>query len=100
RGKVGDRDDDLKSFATALTATTGDIPSMFPEGSDFGETDALEKIWEDWDAFEKAAKKADSEADALLKASESGDAKAVQKAFKDMSEACKGCHKKFRAEEE
>ncbi|MEA3413779.1 MAG: cytochrome c, partial [Pseudomonadota bacterium] len=42
RGKVGDRDDDLKSFATALTATTGDIPSMFPEGSDFGETDALE----------------------------------------------------------
>lgn len=100
RGKVKNRDDDFKAFAQALTATTSDIPSMFPEGSDFGETDALEKIWEDWDAFEKAANKADTEAAALLKASESGDDKAIQKAFKDMSEACKGCHKEFRAEEE
>lgn len=100
RGNVANRDDELKAFAQALTATTSNIPSMFPEGSDFGETDALEQIWEDWDAFEEAAKKADSEADALLKAAESGVAKAVEKAFKDMSETCKGCHKKFRAEEE
>jgi hypothetical protein len=30
---------------------TRDIPSLFPEGTDFGDTNALPGIWDNWDRF-------------------------------------------------
>jgi cytochrome c556 len=98
RGKV-DMPNQLLIHAQALHAVTGTISTLFPEGSDFGETDAKPEIWTHWDEFEDKARKVDSAAAGLLKTVEQGsDASQVQMRFKELGESCKACHKKFRAE--
>jgi cytochrome c556 len=99
RGKV-DRQGHLMRHATALTQLTKDLPVLFPEGSDFGETDAKEEIWSDWEAFEQAANKTSKASAAFANAVQSGNGDAINEHFKDLGEACKGCHKKYREEEE
>ena len=73
---------------------------MFPEDSDFGETEAKAEIWEDSEKFRKAADKAENAAKSFQKVVDSGDKKAIGRQFKALADACKGCHKKFRKEEE
>ena len=99
RGKV-QYDAQLSVYAQALRSISGDIPDMFPEDSDFGETDAKAEIWEDSEKFRKAADKAANAAETFQKAVDSGDKKAIGREFKALADACKGCHKKFRKEEE
>ncbi len=99
RGKVP-YDTQLAGYALALRSISGDIPDMFPEDSDFGETDAKAEIWEDAEKFRKAADKAANAAETFQKAVDSGDKKAIGGQFKALADACKGCHKKFRKEEE
>lgn len=99
RGKV-DYSDQLIIHAKALDSIIGDTTKLFPEGSDFGETEAKEEIWQDWDKFEKAAKNATEASKAFLDSVEKGDKQLIGERFKDLGKACKGCHKKFRKEEE
>lgn len=99
RGKVsyGDR---LVVHAKALNSIIGNIPELFPEGSDFGETEAKEEIWSNWEKFKKSAETAEQKADAFMKTTQSGDKAAIGQSFKALGEACKACHKDFRKEEE
>lgn len=100
RGKV-DPAGHLARHAQAIAALSEDITVLFPKGSDFGETEAKLEVWEDWDGFQKAAGKEKRASAEFLSAVEgSADAKSVGEAFKALSEACKGCHEKYRAEEE
>ena len=98
RGKV-QYDARLPAYAQALQGIIGDIPDMFPADSDFGETDAKAEIWEDSEEFRKASEKAENAATSFQKAVDTGDKKAIGRQFKELAEACKGCHKKFRKEE-
>ena len=99
RGNVnyGDR---LSIHAKALNSIIGNITELFPEGSDFGETEAKEEIWERWEKFEKSASNADEKAQTFLQAVNAGDDKTIGSTFKELAEACKACHKDFRQEEE
>ncbi len=99
RGQVhyGDR---LVIHAKALNSIIGNIPELFPEGSDFGETDAKEEIWSNWEKFKESAKTAEQKAESFMKIVTSGNKDAIGKSFKDLGEACKACHKDFRKEEE
>jgi cytochrome c556 len=99
RGKV-DYSDQLIIHAQALDSIIGNTAEMFPEGSDFGETEAKEEIWQDWDKFEKASKNAKESSKAFLNSVEKGDKQAIGERFKDLGKACKDCHKKFRKEED
>ena len=54
RGKVN-FPDQLLVHAKALNSIAHDIDTLFPEGSDFGETDAKEEIWSNWDKFKEAS---------------------------------------------
>lgn len=100
RGKV-DPAGHLVRHAEAIAALSEDITVLFPKGSDFGETDAKPEVWEDWDGFQKAAgKEKQASAEFLGAVERSADAKSVGEAFKALSDACKGCHEKYRAEEE
>jgi len=47
RGKVSP-EGALAMHADALAALNADLASLFPEGSDFGETRAKAEIWENW----------------------------------------------------
>jgi cytochrome c556 len=86
----------LEDIATALQAMAADIPSLFPEGTDFGETDAMAEVWSDAEGFaDKAAQAKDATA-AFTEAVKSGDKIATVKAFRDVGDSCKGCHEAYR----
>ena len=67
---------------------------MFPEGSDFGDTDALESIWTDRSGFEKAAQQLVDASGELITVSQSEDMKAIGRA---VGGTCKNCHDNYRA---
>jgi cytochrome c556 len=86
----------LEAPAKAIVRWARLFPSLFPPGSDKGETKAAAKIWTEKPEFEKAAMRLGTEADALATAAKAGDAAAVETAFKNVGEACGACHKEYR----
>ena len=99
RGKVSP-DGALAMHADALAKLTVDLPGLFPDGSDFGETKAKEEIWSKRPEFEKAADDARKAAAAFDAAVKGGDAEKISAAYKDLGETCKGCHKEFRQKDD
>lgn len=99
RGKVPHKGQ-LKQHVNALKLLTNDIPALFPEDSDFGETRAKAEVWEKPDDFIKAAKTANDSIASLLKAVEGGNDSEILAGFKKVGEGCKGCHKNFREKDE
>jgi len=99
RGKVSPGDD-LLMHALALAELSRNIPRLFPEGSDFGETKAKEAIWENRVKFEEAAE-ASKKANADFAAAAAGDdPRQIANAFKAVGDGCKGCHKDFRQKDD
>jgi cytochrome c556 len=84
------------AHARALLVLSASIPKMFPPGSDFGETDAKAEIWSQPVEFEQAAGLAAKRADALFSAAQNGDQATLSVSVKELGEACKRCHDKFR----
>ena len=99
RGKVPHKDQ-LKQHVNAMKLLTNDIPALFPEGSDFGETRAKEAVWEKPNEFSKASKTSNDSIANLLKAVEGGKDSEISASFKKVGQGCKGCHKDFREKEE
>jgi cytochrome c556 len=87
---------EMGEVASALQALTGDIPALFPEGSDFGETDAKPEVWENRKGFEEASSKMREQVDGFSSAVKTGDRRKMLGAFKAMGDACKACHQDFR----
>ncbi len=98
QGKVGYKAR-LGEHAKALVAINKDIPGLFPKGSDFGDTKALDAVWSKRADFEKRAKASQVKADAFAKAAGSGDLKLASAKFKELSDSCKACHKDYRKDE-
>jgi cytochrome c556 len=71
--------------------------TLFPAGSDTGETKALPTVWSDSAGFQAASKNAEAAFDKLSVAAGSGDMAALTAAFGDAGKACGACHDKFRA---
>ena len=72
---------------------------MFPKDSDFGDTKALDAVWQKNADFQKLAKIAAQKSDALAKTVATGDSKSYAARFKELSDSCKACHKDYRKEE-
>jgi cytochrome c556 len=98
QGKV-DYKNQLGGHVQALQATSKDTASLFPKGSDFGETKALDAVWQKNAEFQKLAKDAKQKIDALAKAVAANDSANYGARFKDVADSCKACHKDFRKEE-
>ena len=99
RGKVPHKGQ-LKQHVSAMKLLTDDMPALFPEGSDFGETRAKDAVWEKPDEFSKASRISNDSIARLLKAVEGGNDSEILAGFKKVGEGCKGCHKKFREKKE
>lgn len=99
RGKVSP-EGDLAMHAQALAALTSNLTRLFPEGSDFGETEAKAEIWDNWEKFEKAAMNAKDATAQFAEAVAGGDKKKIAAAHKTVGKGCKGCHDDFREESE
>ncbi len=98
QGKVGYKKD-LADHAKALAAINRNVAALFPKGSDFGDTKALDGVWSKRADFEKRAKDAQAKSDAFAKAVATGDAKSYGPKFKELADSCKACHKDYRKEE-
>ncbi len=85
----------LAAYAKALETLNKDLPALFPKGSNGGDSDALPDVWNKRAEFDRRAMDAQVKAAAFAKAAAGGDAKIAEK-FKDLSDACKSCHKDFR----
>lgn len=74
------------------------IPSLFPEGSIVGDSEALPVIWENWDAFIAIVDDGRIAAQAAIEAAEVGDAAAYDAALRTLGGTCGQCHQQFRVE--
>ena len=78
-----------------IAANMEEFPSLFPPGSETGDTKASPKIWEDTAGFQAAA--ADAAADAkAAEAAAAGGVDAFKAAFAAVGADCGGCHEAYR----
>ena len=81
----------------ALGNLFAELGTLFPEGSDFGKTNAKDEIWENPQKFANTIKKARAAYDAFKVAAQSADHKVVGKALKAFGKgSCGSCHKSFK----
>lgn len=88
---------DVVTAAQVIVAGDAKIPSMFPQGTNAGESEALPVIWEQWSTFEERATNMGQLAAKLEQAAASGDQAATLAAFATLGkDGCGGCHETFR----
>jgi len=86
----------LPGHVAAIVDISMMTKDLFPEGSDFGETTALPKIWEDPGAFTRELRMFEAAAATLGQAAGSGDMAAIGAALGELGKSCKSCHENFR----
>ena len=60
---------------------------------------AIGIAWEEPDQVKEAANASEKATAALFTAAKSGDRSATMKAFRGVGESCKGCHERYKAED-
>ncbi|HZJ12801.1 MAG TPA: cytochrome c [Methyloceanibacter sp.] len=85
--------------ARDIETTAAKIHELFPEGSGGGHSEAKDAIWSKWDEFTGDADALQTQAKALAAALETS-APDWKTDFKAVIDACKTCHKSFRAEKD
>ena len=94
KGKVP-YEDDLVTHAAALSNTTKILPNAFKHKTSGGKTRAKPGIWEDSDDFRQKIKDLQKATADFLAAVESRAAAGAK--LGAVGDACKACHKKYRA---
>ncbi len=90
-------DQHLDMHVNALERLFAEIDSLFPQGSDFGETNAKDTIWENPEKFNKTLLKSQQALQDFKRALENSDPAARRAAFKKFgSSSCGSCHKSFK----
>jgi cytochrome c556 len=87
----------LSSLSSNIASTAGMLNGNFPEGSDFGETDAKEEIWENKADFSSKIKDLEKITKQLQSAvQQKASNKELMPIYNSVAKACKSCHKKYR----
>lgn len=97
----GEREYDAAKAAEAMkaiSASTDEFITLFPEGSQEG-SDAKPIIWEEKENFDSLAMKL-KEVSAKAADAASGGLESFQPAFLEVGQACKDCHEKYRVEQD
>jgi len=94
-------DDHLDMHMASLEALLGRVGELFPEGSDFGETDAKDAIWENPEKFKQSVEKAQNAFETFKSVVAKGDKRASLDAHKKFGKAsCGNCHKSFKKKDD
>ncbi|MEZ4320254.1 MAG: cytochrome c [Myxococcota bacterium] len=102
KGEVS-RTSDLAVHAKAIHDASLTFDQLFPKGSGpdaVPKTEALPKIWADWDGFVKANKTFQEASAAFVKAAEGGKMEEIKPAFGALGKSCGGCHDEYRKDED
>ncbi|MCW8887089.1 MAG: cytochrome c, partial [Motiliproteus sp.] len=96
----GKRDFERSAFkqgAETVSKHSPKIPEFFPKGSGGGVSEALPKLWLEWDQFTSVVDRTTEEAQKLGELSTNGaDRRALTKQFISLSKSCKSCHTDYR----
>ena len=98
-GRVEHRDH-LLAHVDALAALGTQLKVLFPAGTGTGDTDALPLIWQELEKFGQLITASEKSTAELRAAVTTGDKAATMKAFKAVGESCKGCHDRYRKEDD
>ena len=91
----------LEMHMTSLEALLGSVAELFPEGSDFGETDAKDAIWDNPEKFKQTVEKAQNAFATFKAVVAEGDSRASLAAHKKFGKAsCGNCHKSFKKDDD
>lgn len=94
----GDKVAPVGAVAQRVGAFAGQLPTLFPAGSDKGDTKAKGEIWANFGDFSEKAKNFETAARTLEATAASGDKAATAKQFAALGGACKACHERYRAD--
>ena len=86
--------------ADGMVALAGITASLFPKGSNVGETTVLPLVWEKTTEFAAAIKQFQDASMGLSMAAKTGDMAAVGAAVGNLGKSCKNCHENFREKKE
>ena len=100
RGLVDDENGFLEKHAEGIANGAAELKYIFPAGSNVGDSEALPVIWEKPEEFAEAVDTAEKATAAFREAAASGDPAAIGAAFRDVGAACRGCHDRFRLDED
>ena len=89
-------EESLSLHGVALAGLLGDIPGLFPEGTDHEESGADPAVWSNWDTFVSRSQTSADRAEAFRSAVEGGNRQAMVQAFAAMGASCGACHEDFR----
>ncbi len=87
----------LDMHLASLEKLFSEVNSLFPEGSDFGDTKAKPAVWDNPQKFSETVKKSQQALTKFKRIAAEGDADVTQMAFKNFGRAsCGSCHKSFK----
>lgn len=87
--------DQASVHARALGSLAQIVPTLFPEDSREGKTEALPAIWEKPEDFKKAVMAFQTAAEGLSQVADSSP-REMAPAFGALAKTCKGCHDNFK----
>jgi cytochrome c556 len=90
----------LDKHANALAEVATELRHVFPAGSNVGDSKALAAIWDEPDAFAEAIAEAEQATAEFARAASSGDGTFIAAAFRNVGAACRGCHDRFRKDDD
>jgi cytochrome c556 len=90
----------LAAHAEGLANGAAELKHLFPAGSNVDDSKALPVIWDEPEEFQKAMANAEQATAKFSEAVASGDKAAIDAAFRDVGAACKGCHDRFRLDDD
>jgi cytochrome c556 len=83
--------------AKQLAELAGRLPTLFPPGSDAGDTQALKTVWTDPAGFATAVQNLQTATGLLAAAAQADDKTGFANALKQTGAACGACHASYRA---
>jgi len=94
-------DNHMNMHLSSLENLFKEISSLFPEGSDFGDTNAKDAVWEKPEKFKKAISDAQQALATFKQVAAQGDKAQTKAAFKKYGRSsCGGCHKSFKKKQD
>jgi cytochrome c556 len=88
------------SHAESIRLAAPRIKNVFPLGSLEHPSEALPRIWEDWDRFTALVDQLTTESERLRDLAESQDRRVVVRQFARVGKTCRGCHTDFRKKQD
>lgn len=90
----------LAEHANSIANSLAEFDHVFPEGSNVGDSEALDAVWTDPEKFAEAYANAKAASAEFAAAANSGDMEAAGAAFRKVGGSCRGCHDDFKKQDD